>query len=197
MIRLALPVLAATLVAASPLAAQMGGAQPAGLRQALSTRGTAEASLTPPRVQGQPAPAALKIRVDYGQPHARGRKVVGGLIPVDTVWRFGANAATGFTTDVDLDLGGKMVPKGAYTLFSLLAKDGSWSLIVSKKTGEWGTQYDPTADLVRVPVKARALTEPVESFTVALVPAGDGTAKGVLRFAWGTAEGTVDWAAKP
>jgi hypothetical protein len=197
MIRVALPALAATLLAAAPVAAQMGGAPAGALRQAPSTRSTAEATLNPPRVQGQPAPTPLKIRVDYGQPHARGRKVVGGLIPVDTVWRFGANAATGFTTDVDLDLGGKAVPKGAYTLFSLLAKDGSWSLIVSKKTGEWGTQYDPKEDLVRIPVKARTLAEAVESFTVAIVPAGDGSPKGVLRFAWGTAEGSVEWAAKP
>lgn len=197
MSRHSLTFLAAAMVAAAPLAAQMGGAPAAGLRQAPSTRGTAEATLSPPRVQGQPAPTPLKIRVDYGQPHARGRKVVGGLIPIDTVWRFGANAATGFTTDVDLDVGGTMVPKGAYTLFSLLGKDGSWKLIISKKTGEWGTQYDATADLARVPVKARTLAEAQESFTVALVPSGDGAPKGVLRFSWGTAEGTVDWAAKP
>lgn len=197
MSRFPFAVLAAASFAAAPLAAQMGGAPAAGLRQALSTRSTAEATLSPPRVQGQPAPAPLKIRVDYGQPHARGRKVVGGLIPVDTVWRFGANAATGFTTDVDLDLGGAMVPKGAYTLFSLLGKDGSWKLIISKKTGEWGTQYDPSADLARVPVKARTLAEAAESFTVTLVPAADGSPKGTLRFAWGTAEGTVEWAAKP
>jgi hypothetical protein len=192
MIRVALPAFAATLLVATPALAQTGG-----LRQALSTRATAEATLGAPRVQGQPAPTPMKIRVDYGQPHARGRKIVGGLIPVDTVWRFGANAATGFTSDVDLDLGGKLVPKGAYSLFSLLAKDGSWSLIVSKRTGEWGTEYDPKQDLVRVPVRARTLSEPVESFTVTLVPAGDGSARGVLRFAWGTAEGSVDWAAKP
>jgi hypothetical protein len=197
MSRLSLALFAAASVAAAPLAAQMGGAPSAGLRQQPSTRGAAEATLSPPRVQGQPAPTPLKIRVDFGQPHARGRKVVGGLIPVDTVWRFGANAATGFTTDVDLDLGGTMVPKGAYTLFSLLGKDGSWKLIVSKKTGEWGTQYDPSADLARIPVKARTLAEPVESFTVTLVPSGDGAPKGVLRFAWGTAEGSVDWTAKP
>lgn len=189
-------VLAAGLLISAMVASPLAAQAPAGLRQALSTRGTAEATLSTPRVQGQPAPTPLKIRVDYGQPHARGRKVVGGLIPVDTVWRFGANAATGFTTDVDLEIGGQKVPKGAYTLFSLLAKNGSWSLIVSKKTGEWGTQYDPTADLVRIPVKARTLTEAVESFTVTLEPAADGSAKGTLRFAWGTAEGSVDWVAK-
>lgn len=183
-------------LAASGLAS-VASAQAPALKQDLSTRATAEATLRPPRAAGQPAPTPLKVRVDYGQPHARGRKIVGGLIPIDTVWRFGANAATGLTTDADLVIGGKAVPKGAYSLFCLLDKSGAWTLIVSKRTGEWGTEYDPAADLVRIPVKARTLTEPAESFTIALVPAGDGSTKGVLRFAWGTAEGSVDWSVKP
>src|SRR5512139_3824008 len=46
-----------------------------------------------------------RIAITYGQPHARGRRVEGGLIPVDTVWRFGANTATTLHTDLDLSLG--------------------------------------------------------------------------------------------
>src|SRR5258708_2560348 len=41
-----------------------------------------------------------KISITYGQPHARGRKVEGGLIPLDTVWRFGANEAAHLRTDL-------------------------------------------------------------------------------------------------
>lgn len=185
------------LVVAATGVASAAGAQAPALRQDLSTRATVEATLRPPRAAGQPAPTPLKVRIDYGQPHARGRKIVGGLIPVDTVWRFGANAATGLTTDADLLIGGKEVPKGAYSLFCLLDKAGAWTLIVSKRSGEWGTEYDPSADLVRIPVRARTLQEASESFTVTLVPAADGAPKGVLRFAWGPAEGSVDWALKP
>src|SRR5439155_26189642 len=47
-----------------------------------------------------------RIAITYSQPHARGRRIVGGLIPTDTVWRFGANAATTLHSDVDLTLGG-------------------------------------------------------------------------------------------
>src|SRR5690349_20510432 len=46
-----------------------------------------------------------RIAIAYGQPHARGRAVEGGLIPRDSVWRFGANEATTLHTDVDLVLG--------------------------------------------------------------------------------------------
>ncbi len=164
------------------------------LRANPSTRATAEVALALPRVQGQPAPAPLKIRVDYGQPHARGRKVMHDVVKLEEVWRLGANAATEFSTDVDLVLGGATIPKGKYTLFTMPSKSG-WKLIVNKKTGEWGTEYDASADLVKVDLKARTLTDAVESLQIALVP-GEGAAKGVMTIAWGTVMLSVDWSAK-
>src|SRR2546423_14458699 len=56
-----------------------------------------------------------RIAISYGQPHARGRKVEGGLIPVDTVWRFGANLATTLHTDLDITLGSLRIARGDYT----------------------------------------------------------------------------------
>src|SRR3954447_8994430 len=79
-----------------------------------------------------------RIAISYGQPHARGRQIVGGLIPSDTVWRFGANTATTLHTDVDLTLGGLALPRGDYSLF-LLHGGASWQLIVNNGTGQWGT----------------------------------------------------------
>lgn len=175
-----------TAAATAPLEAQ--------LRAALSTRATAEVTLSTPRVTGQPAPTPVKIRIDYGQPHARGRKVMYDVVKLDSVWRLGANAATEFSTDADLLLGGATIPKGKYTLFTLPTK-GGWKLIVNKHTGEWGTDYDASADLVKVDLKARTLSEAVESLQITLVPA-DGPAKGVLTIAWGTLMLSVDWAAK-
>ena len=164
------------------------------LKAAPSSRATAEVTLAGPRAQGASASAPLKIRVDYGQPHARGRKIMHDVVKLDEVWRLGANAATEFSTDVDLVLGGATIPKGKYTLFTMPTKAG-WKLIVNKKTGEWGTDYDASADLVKVDLKARTLSEAVESLQITLVPA-EGAAKGVLTIAWGTVMLSVDWAAK-
>ncbi len=164
------------------------------IKAAPSTRATAEVILSAPRVQGQPAPTPFKIRVDYGQPHARGRKVMHEIVKLDEVWRLGANAATEFSTDVDLVLGGATVPKGKYTLFTLPTKSG-WKLIVNKKTGEWGTEYDASSDLVKVDLKAKTLTDAVESLQITLVPAAD-AAKGTMTIAWGTVLLSVDWAAR-
>ncbi|MFN8667947.1 MAG: DUF2911 domain-containing protein [Gemmatimonadaceae bacterium] len=181
--------LALTLASAAPLAAQ------GNLRAAPSGRASTTVTLSAPRVQGQPAPKPFKLSIDYGVPVARGRVVAGALADdLGKVWRLGANEATSFTTEVDLDIGGQTVPKGSYTLFAETTK-GGWKLIVNKKTGEWGTEYDAAQDLVRVPLKSTTLTNPVEALTIQLIPSSQG-AKGELRFAWGTLAHSVEWSAK-
>ncbi len=182
------PALALTVLAA-PVAAQSN------LKVAASGRASSAVTLAPPRVQGQPAPKALKITIDYGVPVARGRAVAGAL-PDDLgkVWRLGANEATSLVTDVDLDVGGSTVPKGSYSLFAETTK-GAWKLIISTKTGEWGTEYDKAMDLVRIPMKERTLSTTEEALVIQLVPVSDG-AKGELRVAWGTLEHSVPWSVK-
>src|SRR5689334_9933449 len=75
-----------------------------------------------------------KISIDYGQPHLRGRNVIGmpGVVLWDSAWRTGANMATQLSTEVDLTIGNTFIPRGVYTLFSLPTRNG-WKLIVSKE----------------------------------------------------------------
>ncbi len=166
------------------------------LAAAASTRATAVVSLSAPRVQGQPAPTPLTIKVDYGQPHVRGRAGLPAELAKDgTVWRVGANAATTLTTEVDLTIGGAEVPKGAYSLYAV--RDGGKTvLIINKNTGQWGTEYDASKDLVRVPLTSRTAAESLESLQIALVPAASGPARGVLAIAWGTLVLSTEWAAR-
>ena len=139
-----------------------------------------------------------RIAISYGQPHARGRKVVGGLIPLDTVWRFGANAQTTLHSDVDLTIGSLKVPRGDYSLFVLYSKAG-WQLIVNRGTGNWGTERDASQDLGRVTLATRALAEPEESLSIYLVPEsakpteGYAELRGLLRIKWGTLELSAPW----
>jgi len=139
-----------------------------------------------------------RIAITYGQPHARGRKVEGGLIPLDTVWRFGANMATTLHTDLDITVGTVKVPRGDYSLFVLYTRTG-WQLIVNRGTGQWGTDYDAGKDAGRVPLTARALTEPEGSLTIYLVPeaaqptTGYADLRGVLRIKWGSTELSTGW----
>jgi hypothetical protein len=105
------------------------------------------------------------ITIDYSRPSMRGRKIMGALVPYGKVWRTGANEATTLTTPVDLTIGGTKVPAGKYTLWTLPSA-GTWKLIINKQTGQWGTNYDPSQDLARVDMQKKALSAPVEQFTM-------------------------------
>jgi hypothetical protein len=122
-----------------------------------------------------------KLSVNYGRPSMRGRKIMGGLVPFDKWWRTGANEATAFVTQTDLILGGEIIPKGAYTLYTMPSAK-QWKLIINKQTGQWGTVYNPELDFVRVPLKKKMLKKPVEKFTVTLEKTGKNT--GILRLVW-------------
>lgn len=176
---------------------------------AASAQASVELRLNGRQIAGRWFPTAAHlagpgvIRLDYGQPHARGRTVMGSsLVPMDSVWRFGANLATHFTTDVDLELGGKHIPRGVYTLFALPTNSG-WTLIVNSRTGQWGTDYDAAHDVARVALRTRTLAEPLESFTAWLIPTiqpqGEPPepANGIMRFAWERVELSVDWRVAP
>lgn len=140
-----------------------------------------------------------RIIIDYGQPHLRGRNVIGmpGVVPWDSVWRTGANLATQLSTEVDMTIGTTFVPRGVYSLFSLPTRNG-WKLVISKAVLQWGTDYDPSKDFARIDLRQRTLPEPIESLTFWLIPAIENPPSatfphGVLKFAWGTTELSTDW----
>jgi Protein of unknown function (DUF2911) len=128
------------------------------------------------------------VTVDYASPRAKGRKIYGELVPFGQVWRTGANEATTLVTPVDLTIGGTAVPAGSYTIFTIPNKD-KWTLVISKKTGEWGTDYPGQAnDLARVDMKVSALPSPAENFTIALEKAGNSAN---LNIDWETTRASV------
>lgn len=94
------------------------------------------------------------VSIDYGRPSKRGRKIWGGLVPLDTVWRLGANLPTQLKTDRDIDIGGTVVPAGSYSLW-LIPSNRSAFLIVNKQTSGWiGVPlHDPSQDVAKIPVK--------------------------------------------
>jgi hypothetical protein len=137
-----------------------------------------------PRDSVKTTVAGANLYVDYGRPSKRGRTVIGGvLVPYGDVWRTGANAATQFRTDKPLDFGGKVVPAGFYTLWTLPSLHG-WKLMFNSQTGQWGTEHDPARDVVTIDMLVDdTLTQPVEKFTIGIEPIPDG---GVLYMDWDT-----------
>jgi hypothetical protein len=128
------------------------------------------------------------ITIDYSSPRAKGRKIYGGIVPFGQVWRTGANESTTFVTTADLNVGGATVPAGSYTIFTVPNED-KWQLVISKKTGEWGTDYPgPSNDLARVDMKVSKLPSPVEDFTISFDKAGSGAN---LNIDWETTRASV------
>ena len=168
-------------------------AQAATFEVAPSGRGRTEVTLTPPRGQ-TPRPEPATIAIDYGQPHLRGRTLhTGDLVPYDTPWRTGANAATTLTTGVDLTLGGVQVPAGRYIVHTLPTRN-EWTLILQHDGGQNPTEYDGAHDVARVPLRKRELPMPIESLSIWLIPStGDGPPRGELRILWGNTELSTDW----
>jgi hypothetical protein len=145
------------------------------------------------RAAGKPA----LIRIDYGQPHLRGRHInTDSLVPFDAVWRLGANSATIFTTDVDLTIGGKAVPKGRY-IAQVLPTRTAWTLILQPETTGNPVNpapYDATKDVARIDLTVRKVSSPVESFTIWLIPStAPGVQRGELRMAWDTTVLSAEW----
>jgi len=122
-----------------------------------------------------------QVVVSYGSPRRRGRTILGAVVPFDRVWRTGANEATVLTFDKDMMIGGAPVPAGAYSLWTIPKADGSVQLIINRQHGQWGTNYDPAQDLVRVPMKSSTAPSPQENFEIAVAGTGD---KGELRISW-------------
>lgn len=122
-----------------------------------------------------------KISVNYGRPSMRGRVIMGELVQYNKVWRTGANEATAFVTEADLEFNGVMVPRGSYTLYTLPSAD-QWKLIINKQTGQWGTVYNPELDFARLAMKKDSLKTPVEKFTISFRRNGNDGATLVLEW---------------
>ncbi len=129
------------------------------------------------------------IKTDYSSPRMKGRKIYGGLVPYGEVWRTGANDATTFVTDANVTVGGKNMQAGNYSIFTVPNAD-KWTLIISKKTGEWGIPYKYESDeLGRVDMKVSKLASPVENFTISYDSAGSTC---TLHLDWENTRASVD-----
>jgi hypothetical protein len=137
--------------------------------------------------------AGKSVKTDYSSPRMKGRKIYGDLVPFGQVWRTGANEATTFVTSSDIVVGGKAVPAGSYTIFTVPTAD-KWTLIINKKTGEWGIPYKYESDeLARVDMKVSKLPSPVENFTISYEKSGNGC---TMHLDWETTRASVDIRAK-
>ena len=123
---------------------------------------------------------STNIKLYYNRPSMRGREIFGNVVPYNRFWRTGANQATFFQIDRSVSFDGKDLPAGAYSIFTLPRTDG-WTLIFNKAINIWGTEYDPSQDVLRVQMKVEHVANPVEMMTIEILPVDRG---GLFTINW-------------
>ena len=109
------------------------------------------------------------VEIVYSRPSARGRSVLGNLVPFGQLWRTGANENSIISFSDDVVINGKTLKKGKYALYSI-PNVQTWDVLFYTATDNWGTpkEFDESKVALKVSVNEEALTKPVETFTLAI-----------------------------
>ena len=114
--------------------------------------------------------AGATITITYSSPSVKGRKIYGGLVPFNEVWRTGANKATIIETDKTVKVEGKALAAGKYSLYAIPGEK-EWTIIINSQTGQWGINHDGSTtrdvakDVITVTAKPAKTASLVESMT--------------------------------
>ncbi len=118
-----------------------------------------------PRARVDQTVGITELSVEYSSPAVKGRKIWGELVPLDKVWRTGANQATKLTVSRDFKFGKTAVPAGSYGLFTIPGEK-KWVAVLSADVNAWGSYtYDAAKDLARVELVPEKLAAPRERMT--------------------------------
>lgn len=122
------------------------------------------------------------IRVIYSRPAKNGREVMGKLVPYGKVWRAGANEASEIKFYQDVELAGKKVKAGTYSLFTIPGEK-EWTIILNSDLDYWGAfSYKESSDVVRINAPAVRSDTTVENFAIQMDKKTDHN--GVMKLAW-------------
>jgi tetratricopeptide (TPR) repeat protein len=110
-----------------------------------------------------------------------GRKIMGGLVAYDKVWRAGANEATVIEFNYGITIAGNKIQAGKYGLFMIPEKD-KWIVILNSDWNQWGAyNYNKENDVLRIVIIPQKV-DFTEMCTYSFVEVSK--YKGVLKMAW-------------
>ncbi len=123
----------------------------------------------------QPSPMAkveqkvglTDVTLEYSRPGMKGREIFGNLVPYGEVWRTGANANTLISFSDDVQIGGKTLKKGTYSLYTKPGKD-SWEVMFYSTTDNWGNpaSWDESKVALKTTAEVTELPFDMETFTI-------------------------------
>ncbi|MCW5520470.1 DUF2911 domain-containing protein [Aureitalea sp. L0-47] len=107
------------------------------------------------------------VTVEYSRPSMKGRKIFGGLVPYDKLWRTGANACTKITFGDAVQIAGKTVEAGTYAIYT---KPGvqNWEVYIYADTSNWGTpsEWDQSKVVASTKLRVAPIPMEVQTFTI-------------------------------
>ncbi len=108
-------------------------------------------------------------RVIYSRPHKKGRLIFGSneksLCKYGNSWRLGANEATEISFFQPVNIDGKNVGAGRYTMYCIPFED-KWVIVLNSNIDSWGLQIDTSKDLMRFEVPVQKQSPAIEDFTI-------------------------------
>ena len=110
-----------------------------------------------PKAQVMQSVGLTDITVDYSSPGVKGRTIWGDLLPYDSLWRAGANAATKITFSRDVIIEGKTVAKGSYSIFVIPARNSDWTVVLNSNPTAAVSEYSRDKDILRIKAKPEAI----------------------------------------
>ncbi|MEZ0542209.1 DUF2911 domain-containing protein [Fibrella arboris] len=122
-----------------------------------------------PKAVAQATQNGITVKVLYCQPSKKDRTIFGGVVKYDKVWRTGANAATIIELSQDVRLNGNRLAKGRYSLYTIPTPT-DWTVIINRRTGQWGVSYKEAADILRFTASTRPYSPTAEQFFISFEP---------------------------
>lgn len=131
-----------------------------------------------PEATAEYSQKGTNLSVFYNRPSKKGRVIFGELVPYDAIWRTGANEATVFRADKDLEIKGQQLKAGTYSLWTIPGEQ-NWKVIFNSENGQWGVNFngeankDPNNDVLTVEVPALTHDKEFEQFTISIEQVGE------------------------
>ncbi len=122
----------------------------------------------------------------YGAPSARGRDIMGGLVPYGEPWRIGADEATALHLSVRANVGGVALAPGSYSLYAIPGEN-EWTFFINSNWRRWGIPIDAgvrATEIGSFTVVPQPLPEMVEQLTYEFEEAAGGEPGGELLLEW-------------
>ena len=125
-----------------------------------------------------------EVTIRYYRPVLRGRIPFPDVVSWGRTWTPGADSATRIETSGALEIEGKELPAGKYSMWIIPDEKDAWTVIFNRTANAFHLTHDESQDAVRVQARPTTAAQSVETleFTFPLVDADSA----VMQLQWGT-----------